>query len=197
MVSCPGSGKTRAIVAKLLRCIDEVTDSTRRVACITHTNVAADEIDTRLRQLCFGSEDAYYEVSTIHAFALQNILAPYHRLLPELQEGFTVLTSDAEEYTAKMAELMAQYGLQAFVEEEFERVQRNPDGSIRLSRVVPQEALVEWFRWLDANAYVTFNDMLFHAGRLVDGVGKRWRGRGCTSGKAVPQPRCAVVAQTR
>src|SRR5580698_2825462 len=87
LVSCPGSGKTRVIVAKLLRCIDSVIGTTRRVACITHTNAAADEIDSRLRETCFGDEDKYYNIATIHGFALQNILCPFHQLLPVLREG--------------------------------------------------------------------------------------------------------------
>src|ERR1043166_5479150 len=83
LISCPGSGKTRAIVAKLLHCIASVRDTTRRIACITHTNAAADEVDARLRETCFGGEDLYYDVATIHGFALQKILRPFHHLLPE------------------------------------------------------------------------------------------------------------------
>src|SRR6266436_3987727 len=106
LVSCPGSGKTRVIVAKLLRCVESVAKTPRRVACITHTNAAADEIDSRLRRLCFGQEDRHYEVATIHAFALQNIITPFHHYLPELTDGFTVLTSDSEQYTQKCDELL-------------------------------------------------------------------------------------------
>src|SRR5579864_5189093 len=123
LVSCPGSGKTRAIVAKLLYCIESVRDSTRRIACITHTNAAADEIDARLRETCFGGEDIYYEVATIHGFALQNILRPFHHLLPELRDGFTILTSDADVYSEKARELIQRYDLRPFAFDEFERIQ--------------------------------------------------------------------------
>src|SRR5208282_752826 len=108
LVSCPGSGKTRAIVAKLLYCIESVRDTTRRVACITHTNAAADEVDTRLRETCFGGEEPYYDVATIHGFALENILRPFHHLLPELHNGFTILASDAEAYSEKAKDLIRQ-----------------------------------------------------------------------------------------
>src|SRR5271163_500345 len=110
LVSCPGSGKTRVIVAKLLYCIDAVTGTTRRIACITHTHAAADEIDVRLRETCFGEEGLYYEVATIHAFTLHNILRPFHHLLPELRNGFTILTADADAYSEKAKELMKRYG---------------------------------------------------------------------------------------
>src|SRR5208283_1504712 len=167
LVSCPGSGKTRVIVAKLLRCIEFVRDTTRRIACITHTNAAADEIDTRLRETCFGNEDLYYEVATIHGFALQNILRPFHHLLLELQSGFTILVSDADAYSEKAKELIRQYDLGGFAYDEFERIQRGPDGNPSQVSTLPVDLQYEWCAWLDENAYVTLNEIVYHAGRLV------------------------------
>ena len=167
LVSCPGSGKTRVIVAKLLHCIESVRDTTRRIACITHTNAAADEIDTRLRETCFGDEDLYYEVATIHGFALQNILRPFHHLLAELRNGFTILASDAEAYSEKAKELIRQYDLGGFAYDEFERIQRAPDGNPSQVGTLPADLQNEWSAWLDENAYVTLNEIVYHAGRLV------------------------------
>jgi DNA helicase-2/ATP-dependent DNA helicase PcrA len=167
LVSCPGSGKTRVIVAKLLYCIESVRDTTRRIACITHTNAAADEIDTRLRETCFGGEELYYEVATIHGFALQNILRPFHHLLPELRNGFTILTSDADAYSEKARELMQQYDVGGFAYDEFERIQRGPDGNPSQVGTLPADLQNEWCRWLDENAHVTLNEIVYHAGRLV------------------------------
>src|SRR5258705_4286169 len=139
LVSCPGSGKTRVIVAKLLHCIESVRDTTRRIACITHTNAAADEIDTRLRETCFGDEDLYYEVATIHGFALQNILRPFHNLLSELRDGFTILLPDADTYEEKAEDLIQAYDLKAFAFDEFERIQRAPDGTLSQVETLPDE----------------------------------------------------------
>jgi DNA helicase-2/ATP-dependent DNA helicase PcrA len=167
LVSCPGSGKTRVIVAKLLYCIESVRDTTRRIACITHTNAAADEVDTRLRETCFGGEDLYYDVATIHGFALQNILRPFHHLLPELRNGFTILTPDADAYSEKAKELIRNYDLRAFAFDEFERIQRAPDGNPSQVETLPADLQHEWCAWLDQNAYVTLNEIVYHAGRLV------------------------------
>jgi len=167
LVSCPGSGKTRVIVAKLLHCIESVINTTRRVACITHTNAAADEIDCRLREICFGGEDLYYEVSTIHGFTLQNILRPFHHLLTEFRGGFTILTSDMEPYAEKAKALMQYYELDGFAFEEFERIQRAPDGGPSQAGTLPIDLQREWYAWLDLNAYVTLNEIVYHAGRLV------------------------------
>ena len=77
LASCPGSGKTRTIVAKALACVECVRGTPRRVACITHTQVASDEIESRLAESSFGGDDRYCEVTTIHSFALRNILGPW------------------------------------------------------------------------------------------------------------------------
>jgi DNA helicase II / ATP-dependent DNA helicase PcrA len=167
LVSCPGSGKTRVIIAKLLQCIDSVRDSTRRIACITHTNAAADEIDYRLRENSFSDDELYYEISTIHGFALHNILGPFHHLLAEFGAGFSVLTSDMEPYAMRANELMDSYGMKRAAFEEFERVQRAPGGGPSQSRALPEGLQREWFEWLDKNAYVTLNEMVYHSGRLV------------------------------
>ena len=127
-VSCPGSGKTRVIVAKLLRCIESVVDTTRRVACITHTNAAADEIDSRLRETCFGNEDKYYNIATIHGFTLQNILRR-SSLVARAAKRLHDLTPDAEAYLAKAKELLRAYDIKRIGPEEFERIQRAPDGT--------------------------------------------------------------------
>ena len=167
LVSCPGSGKTRVIVAKLLYCIELVRDTTRRIACITHANAGADEIDSRLRETCFGGEDLYYEVATIHGFALQNILRPFYHLLPELRNGFTILASDADAYSEKAKELIRQYDLGAFAYDEFEWIQRGPDGNPSQVGILPASLQHEWCAWLDENAYVTLNGIVYHAGRVV------------------------------
>ncbi len=167
LVSCPGSGKTRVIIAKLLRCIESVKDNTRRIACITHTNAAADEIDSRLRENSFSNDELYYEISTIHGFALQNILRPFHHLLQEFRNGFTILTSDMEVYSERVSALMEGFHLGGFAFEEFERVQRAPGGGPSQVGTLSADLQKEWFTWLDENAYVTLNEMVYHSCRLV------------------------------
>jgi DNA helicase-2/ATP-dependent DNA helicase PcrA len=48
LTSCPGSGKTRAIIAKVQRCLQEVRGTPRKVACITFTNTGVNEIESYL-----------------------------------------------------------------------------------------------------------------------------------------------------
>src|SRR5690606_24735854 len=95
LASCPGSGKTRTVVAKILRCLDDVRDTSRRIGCITYTNAAVNEIESRLRVLGSRDDESYVEISTIHSFCLTHFLRPYHHLLPEFQDGFDVFAPDS------------------------------------------------------------------------------------------------------
>lgn len=167
LLSCPGSGKTRTVVAKLMRCIDEVRDTTRRVACITHTNAAADEIFARVRDLSASEDQLYFDVATIHSFALRHVLTPFGHLLPEFRIGIRLLTSEEEDYSAKVAELIQQHGLGRNATHEFEQIQRGPDGAVGRLEAIPEDVQKLWCEWLDQNAMTTLGDIVFHAGRLI------------------------------
>lgn len=76
----PGAGKTHWLVnhiQNVLRNSDKLAPGSR-VACISYTTVAADEIRSRLKD----SGDLV-EVSTIHGFLYKNIVKPYLYLLKD------------------------------------------------------------------------------------------------------------------
>ena len=50
VTACPGSGKTRVLTARVIRGVDELGSLRERVAALTFTNRAADEIRSRLDQ---------------------------------------------------------------------------------------------------------------------------------------------------
>jgi DNA helicase-2/ATP-dependent DNA helicase PcrA len=137
------------------------------VACITHTNAGADEIDSRLRRAAFSGEDQYYQVATIHSFALQNVLQPFHRLLGPFANGFSVLTSDDEPFQLKRAELIQKHRLPSRSADLFDSVQREPDGTVFVPDDLPLAAGEEWCKWCDQNAYTTLGDIVYHSCRIA------------------------------
>ncbi|MBO9508299.1 ATP-dependent helicase [Thalassospira sp. A3_1] len=92
--ACPGSGKTRVIIAKLLQLAEQVEGSPRSIACITYTNAAVDEIEERVKQVGSNTLFERCEIATIHAFCLRFILRPYCWLVPELPSKFKILTNE-------------------------------------------------------------------------------------------------------
>lgn len=98
LTACPGSGKTRVIISKLSRTIEEVRDTPRAVACITYTNAAVHEIEARLRHHIQPGDDAYYDICTIHSFCLNHIFRPFCHLIKGYKDGFKVLTPDSADF---------------------------------------------------------------------------------------------------
>ncbi|WP_434655286.1 UvrD-helicase domain-containing protein [Thermoanaerobacterium thermosaccharolyticum] len=80
IIAGPGAGKTYWLVnyIKYVLKNSKRIKPTSKIACITYTNVAAEEIQERLNL----NEDKV-EVSTIHSFLYKNIVKPYAYLLKD------------------------------------------------------------------------------------------------------------------
>lgn len=165
VVACPGSGKTRAIIARLLRSVDEILDTPRKVACITYTNTAVYEIENRIRT--YGGAE-YYEncdVSTIHSFCQNNILRHYYWELDKFKDGVSVLPSDSEEYRAIIDEIGDRYNLSFFDRQKFESINRRPNGDPITT--LPHDAVYEFWGYLESNGYVDFCNLIYYSYRLL------------------------------
>jgi DNA helicase II / ATP-dependent DNA helicase PcrA len=84
-----------------------------------------------------------------------------------LRNGFTILTSDAEAYLDKIRDLRQRYDLKQHEVELIDQIQRDPDGTPSDRAPLSADIKREWCAWLDENAYVTLNEMVYYAGRLV------------------------------
>jgi superfamily I DNA/RNA helicase len=96
VTACPGSGKTRALTAKLSLGMSQLSSLSEKVLAVTYTNRAADEIKYRIEQ------DENYDskklwAGTIHSFALGWIIRPYAGYLEQLNNGYVV----ADEYETR------------------------------------------------------------------------------------------------
>lgn len=168
IAACPGSGKTRTIVVKIVRCVDDIRETPRRIACITYTHTAANEIERRLRE--FGDSDdlEYCEIGTIHSFCLNNILRPFYYRLPELSSGFDVFPPDSEEWRRLTRELGEKHDIDRRYTDYFAGVQREPDGQLFVPSAIPEVAAHEFVNHMDSNSLVTFADIVYHSFRLID-----------------------------
>ncbi len=80
----PGAGKTRWLISHLKRVLLESDrlNKTGKIACITYTNVAAEEILNRL-----NCDQSRFDISTIHSFLYRNIVKPFSYLIETDDEG--------------------------------------------------------------------------------------------------------------
>lgn len=166
ITACPGSGKTRTIIAKVLRCIDELAGTPRKVACITYTNTAVHEIENRIRQQGTGVDEGCHEVSTIHAFCLNNILGSYHWMTESYRNGYKILPSDHDAYKQLVNEVGDKFGLDDFKKDQFEQLNRRPDGT-PISNSIPPEAALAFWEELERRGYIDFCNIVYYSYRIV------------------------------
>ena len=109
----PGSGKTRAVVAALDAFREKhgqaFRESGQKVAVITYTNAACDEIRRRI------DFDSIFAVSTIHSFAWE-LIRPFHSDISNILEKR--LTHEIEELNRKQEKFRA--GTKAAFEREIQ-----------------------------------------------------------------------------
>jgi DNA helicase-2/ATP-dependent DNA helicase PcrA len=167
VVSCPGSGKTRTIVAKLLACLEEVRGTARKVGCITYTNAGVYEIESRIRELVGADDHAGYEVSTIHSFCLRHIVRPYAYLLPELRSGFAILSPEDEQFIEIMREVVETHDLKKVQREAFSGIQRLPDGELFCSDEIGETVACDFLQRVSDRGYRTLPDIVYYAARIL------------------------------
>lgn len=170
LTACPGSGKTRVIISKLIRAIDTVRDTPRTVGCITYTNAAVHEIEARLRLHIQPGDDQYYDICTIHSFCLNHIFRPFCYLLKGYKNGFKVLTPESAEFEKHITAVLAQYGKYSPTFRDFEEFTRlriglngEPTGSaIDQGGLTPEIAKAYWKRIREAG-FIDFANIIYYS----------------------------------
>ena len=163
LTSCPGSGKTRVIVAKLLSLLGDVADTSRRIGCITHTNAAVHEIEDRLRERTQAREERSFDVATIHSFCLMNVLVPFQHLLANFRVGFEIITAESDWLRDQVPGLNKQFGTPRATAENWANVSRGSDGAPRVTENLTIAAAEHLLHELDTSARMTMGDILYHA----------------------------------
>jgi DNA helicase II / ATP-dependent DNA helicase PcrA len=174
LTACPGSGKTRVIVSKLFRVVDVVRDTPRAVACITYTNAAVHEIESRLRLHIQPGDDRYFDIGTIHSFCLNNIFRPFCHLIDGYSKGFKVLTPENEEFEKCVRAVCSKFGRYNLTFRDFDdfaQLRLSPDGkpvgnAIDRGGVTPELAEAYWKRCSELG-YIDFANIIYYSLRLL------------------------------
>lgn len=174
LTACPGSGKTRVILAKLLTLADQVLGTPQFIGCITYTNAAVDEIEARLRKYGNNAITDRCEISTIHAFCLQFILRPYGWLVPEVPTRFQVLSRENSLFEQIVTAVEDSFGRKPVgqVFEDYESLRIDVNGSpcgqgIDTGIVTVESASLYWERVRD-HGYLDFAMILYYSWRILD-----------------------------
>lgn len=140
----PGAGKTHWLVNHIKNVLHKSSrlGATKRIACITYTNIAADTIRERL-----GVQAYRVEVSTIHSFLYRHIVKPYVKFIADdYSLNFQKMDGHDEHRVSRKK-------LNSWIENHSNRSNlRHPYSENQLRRLPTyQEALL---RWLASLSYV-------------------------------------------
>lgn len=162
VTACPGSGKTRALTAKLSQGMGNLKGKLEKVLAVTYTNRAADEIKSRIEQFdVFDSKKIW--AGTIHSYALEWIIRPYAGYLPILNNGFEV----ADEYETRIiiANLKEEKGI-GFFDEINTSFDRN--GNVVNVSKLHREVEQEYRQHLKGIKKIDFDQALYFAYQLLE-----------------------------
>jgi len=173
LTACPGSGKTRTLIAKLVAEIEPIRDSPRGICCITYTNSAVQEIEQRATAQLQPGDERHFSVSTIHAFCLSEIVRPFAWLRPGFRGAMRVLTRDNPDFEVIADHASARinfFNLSAADYEAFESLSVDANGVIvglaarndAVSRAAPHF----WARCVESG-YVDFGTIIYDGYRLL------------------------------
>lgn len=167
LTACPGSGKTRTLIAKLVSQIEAVRGSPRSICCITYTNSAVNEIEQRAREQLQPDDEQHFTVCTIHSFCLGEIVRPYGWMLPSLSGRRKILTRDSADFEGICAHAAAQVNLlrlSAQDYEAFESLSVNAAGQIvglaTANEAVRRAARYYWARCAELG-YLDFGNIIY------------------------------------
>jgi DNA helicase-2/ATP-dependent DNA helicase PcrA len=173
VIAGPGSGKTKTLTTAMARALmDDVTDP-RGVACITYNNECASELEERLA--CFsvaGSERNF--IGTVHSFALNQVLIPYSRCIPNLlPNDFRVATRDEcraaveAAYLAKFGAIGEPHARWKFAEEKRRRDVNRLLPSWRSNNPELADFIETYEAHLRRSGLIDFDDMPLIAFRMI------------------------------
>lgn len=170
LTACPGSGKTRVIISKLVRVIDDVRGAARAVGCITYTNAAVHEIEARLRLHIQPGDDGYYDICTIHSFCLNHIFRPFCYLIKGYKKGFKVLTVDSEEFETFVKAIYAKHGRPPPTSRELEEFTQlrvtldgKPAGNAIDSGSLTAEMATDYWKRIREAGFIDFANIIYYS----------------------------------
>lgn len=160
VTACPGSGKTRVLTARVIRGVDELGSTRERVAALTFTNRAADEIRSRLDREGVPTDSLW--AGTIHSFALEWVLRPYAPYVETVRRGFSV----ADEYYCDrlLREIRRELGMDQYA--DINTAYRR-DGVIENACEASEQALKLYKEALRRDKVIDYDEVLYLAYRAL------------------------------
>ncbi|MCF5705376.1 AAA family ATPase [Pseudomonas syringae] len=161
--ACPGSGKTRALTARIAKGVLELSSRSEKVLAVTFTNRAAEELRSRIESNHTYDHHRLW-AGTIHSFALDWIIKPYAAYLDLTKNGYSIV----DEYESKrvLAKLKKECGVGVY-DDVNTRLDRF--GNAYNKSKSAEAVLEKYHQFLRVNKKIDFDQVLYLAFLIVSG----------------------------
>lgn len=143
--ACAGSGKTRTMTAKIVFELARTRGTSKHILGITYTNVAANEIESRLASAVSADDLDRVHISTIHSFCLNHIVRPHGKTLGDWAiPKINVTPPDSDWFRGTVNEIVKSQHLQPNSRDQFQSISINADGKAVGGDRLPPQARTEF-----------------------------------------------------
>jgi DNA helicase-2/ATP-dependent DNA helicase PcrA len=166
----PGSGKTKTLVLKVARILDENINEYEKIACITYSRQCCKELQQRLKNIGLSSNENLY-IGTVHSFCLSQIITPLaHLVETELPATYSIATEKqrndcfnlAKGHIGDSAKYCSPATMTNYRMSYLER-----DESFNSSDILYANLVTNYERFLRNNNLVDFDDLILISRRLI------------------------------
>jgi DNA helicase-2/ATP-dependent DNA helicase PcrA len=162
LFACPGAGKTRVIAGKVIRVVNDDPEDPRKIACITFTNGALEEIERRLSSSISAELAERYTAATIHSFLLNEVVAPYQTAVAQIPVPVRIAAPESDVYK-KSARLVFGGRLNERILRALSQSRRLKDGSPSAVRLVSTNETLQFWGALAEAGYIDYSGIIYFA----------------------------------
>lgn len=151
LTAIPGSGKTRTLINKILKELQEEKEG--MVIAITYTRRAANEIKERIYEI-LGEIPKKVWIGTIHSFCLEFVIRKYGSFSEKISKPFKIIGDDDRDKLLK--DLKNKYNINEFI-----KIDMTLDVDGKPNNCVYYSFVEEYYEYLLKNKMVDFNYILY------------------------------------
>ncbi|WJT08346.1 ATP-dependent helicase [Vibrio harveyi] len=170
VIAGTGSGKTKTLVLKVARMIDEDLSGYGKVACITYSRQCCKELEHRFHKLGLSSVEQLY-IGTVHSFCLSQIVSSLAHLVDtDLPQTYTIATesqksemfNSAKEDVGQNANYCSISAMTSYRMTHLER-----DASFAQIDPILSALVISYEQQLRQNNLVDFDDLILISRKLI------------------------------
>ncbi|MAD04049.1 MAG: hypothetical protein CMK65_10575 [Pseudoalteromonas sp.] len=170
VIAGPGSGKTKTLVLKVAKILDEEINDYQKVACITYSRQCCRELQQKFKKIGISLNDKLY-VGTVHSFCLSQIVSPLaHLVKSELPAKYSVANEKQrndsfESAKSQIGEAAKYCNFATLTNYRMSYLER--DESFHSNDVLYANLVTNYERFLRSSSLVDFDDLILISRKMI------------------------------